>query len=284
MPLQSIFDDCGLTITKYEPVHGGDINHTYCLYCQDAKYFLKVNDASLYIQMFEKEAKGLKALMRNVTAIRIPHVIKYGLAEQDQYLLLEWMETGKPGQDSMEKFGAAMATMHQKTQAYFGWEEDNYIGSLRQDNTKHNSWSLFYSECRILPLVHLLYNGGAFSKQDIAVAELFCKKLGHLFPQETPALLHGDLWAGNFMITSTGDVAIYDPAVYYGHREMDIGMTRLFGGFDQRFYDGYNSMYPLEKNWLQRLPLSQLYPLLVHAVLFGGHYVDAAREIMKRFS
>jgi fructosamine-3-kinase len=85
------------------------------------------------------------------------------------------------------------------------------------------------------------------------------------------------------MIASTGDVAIYDPAVYYGHREMDIGMTKLFGGFDQRFYDEYNGVYPLENNWLQRLPVSQLYPVLVHAVLFGGHYVRSAREIIKRF-
>ncbi|MEP7373770.1 MAG: fructosamine kinase family protein [Chitinophagaceae bacterium] len=284
MPLHSILDDCGLTITKYEPVHGGDINRSYCLYTRDAKYFLKVNDATLYPGMFEKEAKGLEALAQNVTTIRIPQVIKYGLAGQDQYLLLEWMETGKPGKDSMEKFGAAVATMHRQIQPYFGWEEDNYIGSLPQYNTKYDSWSLFYSECRISPLVQLLFNGGAFSKQDIVAVESFCKKLNYLFPQEPPALLHGDLWAGNFMIASKGDAAIYDPAVYYGHREMEIGMTKLFGGFDQRFYDAYSENYPLEKNWLERIPLTQLYPVLVHAILFGGHYVAKAKEIIKPFS
>jgi protein-ribulosamine 3-kinase len=216
MPLQSILDDCGLVITKYEPVHGGDINRSYCLYSRDAKYFLKVNDCTLYPGMFEKEAKGLEALAQNVKTIRIPQVIKCGLAAQNQYLLLEWMETGKPGKDSMEKFGAAMATMHQQVQLFFGWEENNYIGSLPRDNTKHNSWSLFYSECRILPLAQQLFNEGAFSKQDIVVTESFCKKLNHLFPKEPPALLHGDLWAGNFMIASAGDAAIYDPAVYTG--------------------------------------------------------------------
>ena len=283
MPLRSIIDDCNLTITKYEPLHGGDINRSYCLYARETKYFLKVNDAKWYPGMFEKEAKGLEALAKSVGTLKIPQVIKCGLAGQDQYLLLEWIEPGKPGKNSWERFGSAMATMHQRTQPYFGWEEDNYIGSLQQYNTKYDSWSLFYSGCRIMPLVGRLFNTGIFSKEDIAVAETFCKKIDRLFPQEPPALLHGDLWAGNFMMTSAGNTAIYDPAVYYGQREMDIGMTKLFGGFDQRFYDAYNEIYPLEKNWLQRLPLAQLYPLLIHAVLFGGRYTGSAREIMKQF-
>lgn len=282
MSLQSILDNCGLTITKYEQVQGGDINLAYCLYTSDAKYFLKVNDALLYPAMFEKEAKGLKALAENLGIISVPQVLKDGLAGKEQYLLLEWIEGGKPGKDSMERFGSALANMHQKAAPYFGWEENNYIGSLQQDNTIHDSWYSFYTECRIMPLVKVLFNAGAFSKQDIAGAETLCRKISQRFPQETSSLLHGDLWAGNFMITSSGDAAIFDPAVYYGHREMDIGMTKLFGGFDQRFYDGYKSIYPLEKHWLERLPLTQLYPILVHAVLFGGHYISTASEIMKR--
>src|SRR5436190_16236484 len=190
MLIQSIVDDCDLTITQYEPAHGGDINRSYCLYTRDAKYFLKVNHATLYPGMFEKEAKGLKALVKNTEAIRIPQVIKYGLTGQDQYLLLEWIETGKPGNDSMQKFGRAIAIMHQQKQPYFGWEEDNYIGRLPQYNTKYDSWPLFYSECRVMPLVQVLFNTGAFTKQDIVVAESFCKKLNQLFPQEPPALLH----------------------------------------------------------------------------------------------
>jgi fructosamine-3-kinase len=282
MPLRSILDDCNLTITKYEPVHGGDINRSYCLYTRDAKYFLKVNDAKRYPGMFEKEASGLNSLRNNFTG-RIPQVIKSGVILQQQYLLLEWIETGKLKEDTWARFGRALASMHQQAQPYFGWEYANYIGSLPQYNTKHDSWHLFYTECRVMPLVQLLFNTGAFSKHDLAISELFCKKIEKLFPHDSPTLLHGDLWSGNFMITATGDACIYDPAVYYGHREMDMGMTKLFGGFDQRFYDAYNEIYPLEKNWLQRLPLTQLYPLLVHAVLFGGHYTGSAGEIMKRF-
>lgn len=284
MSLQLILDHCGVNIARYEQVSGGDINQAYCLFAGDAKYFLKVNDVSLYPAMFEKEARGLQALAKNATTIKIPRVIKYDAIGNDQYLLMEWIEKGKPVKDSMERFGSAVANMHRHTNSSFGWEEDNYIGSLPQQNSRRDSWPLFYGECRIFPLVRLLFNSGAFSKTDTVAAESFCKKIYQLFPEELPALQHGDLWAGNFMTTNTGGVAIYDPAVYYGHREMDLGMSKLFGGFDPRFYDSYDNIYPLEKKWLQRLPITQLYPLLVHAVLFGGHYVNTAREIIKKFS
>ncbi|HKZ67423.1 MAG TPA: fructosamine kinase family protein [Chitinophagaceae bacterium] len=289
MLLKGILEDCGVTINRYEPVPGGDINHCYCLYAHNAKYFLKVNDAKRYSRMFEKEANGLQALsnglptLERMATLIVPEVIKCGIEKQQQYLLLEWIEAGKAKSNSWENFGAALATMHQQPQSYFGWEEDNFIGNLPQYNTKHNSWHLFYTECRIMPLVEMLFNAGAFNKQNVIDAENLCKRFEQLFPQEPPALLHGDLWSGNFMITSTGEAAIYDPAVYYGHREMDIGMTKLFGGFDQRFYTAYNEVYPLEKSWLQRLSLAQLYPLLVHAALFGGHYVMSVRNIIKQF-
>ena len=290
MSLQSIFDDFGLNINRYEAVHGGDINPSYCLYSADAKYFLKVNDANRYPDMFEKELNGLQALANGLptyeklATLTVPRVIKSGVVQQEQYLLLEWIETGTPKKDFWEGFGECLALLHQKKQSYFGWVENNYIGSLHQYNTNHQSWHLFYTECRIMPLVEILFNMGAFSKHDVTIAESFCKQSDQIFPPEPPALLHGDLWSGNFMITATGDAAIYDPAVYFGHREMDIGMTKLFGGFDNRFYDAYNEVYPLEKDWYKRLPLTQLYPLLVHAVLFGEHYIGSTREIIKQFN
>ena len=116
------------------------------------------------------------------------------------------------------------------------------------------------------------------------MAESLCNRFEQIFPKEPPALLHGDLWGGNYLIDSSGEVAIYDPAVYYGHREMDIGMARLFGGFDPRFYDQYNNTYPLENGWERRVGVTQLYPLLVHAILFGGHYINQARKIVKDFA
>ncbi len=281
MSLQVVMDDCDLSIARAEKVHGGDINHSYCLYANGAKYFLKLNDANRYPSMFEQEANGLQALS-NSSTLTVPGVIKCGLTGHQQYLLLEWIEPGNPDSDFWENFGAAIATMHQQTQPCFGWPADNYIGSLPQCNTQYDSWYSFYTQCRIIPLVKKLFDNRSFTNQDVTAAENLCKNFEHLFPQEPPALLHGDLWSGNFMITSAGEAAIYDPAVYYGHREMDIGMTKLFGGFHQRFYTAYNEIFPLEQNWVQRLPLSQLYPLLVHAVLFGGHYVGNARAILSQ--
>jgi fructosamine-3-kinase len=200
------------------------------------------------------------------------------------------MEHGAPAKDFWEDFGMSLAEMHKKPQAYFGFEEDNFIGSLHQSNgtnastgpaTKTN-WAKFYAEERILPLVDKLITRGDLSKTDRTNAEKLCNKFDSLFPKETPSLLHGDLWSGNFMCAQNGKPCIYDPAVYYGHREMDLGMTKLFGGFDKKFYEAYHATYPLEKNWEQRIPLTQLYPLLVHAILFGGAYVGSVRDILKK--
>jgi len=265
-------------------MRGGDISDAYCLYGGNEKYFLKVNNANRYPGMFEKEARGLNALAKQLPALVIPGVIQNGVVDQRQYLLLQWIEKGLPGKDFWESFGRSLALMHLSIRDYFGWEEDNYIGSLQQDNSRHSQWHIFFSQCRILPLAKILFSSGAFSKKDLTAAESFCNQSNQWFPPEPPALLHGDLWGGNYMISATGCAAVYDPAVYYGHREMDIGMIKLFGGFDQRFYAAYQEVYSMEQNWIQRLPLTQLYPLLVHAVLFGGHYVNSAREILKQFA
>jgi len=281
--LQNIFKDCGLNVQRYEPVNGGDINSSYCLFTSKEKYFLKVNDKNKYSLMFERETNGLDKL-REYCTLKIPQVIKQSSCNDRQYLLLEWLEKGSPKKDMWENFGNALAIMHKQPQQYFGSGEDNYIGSLDQNNDQHDEWHSFYTECRIKPLVKKLFDSGDFTAADIRDADLFCKSLKTILPNEPPSLLHGDLWAGNYMIISSGYAAIFDPAVYCGHREMDIGMTKLFGGFDQRFYGAYNGIYPLEKGWEKRLPITQLYPLLVHAVLFGGHYIDSVKNIFKALS
>ena len=281
--LQNIFKDCDLNVQRYERVHGGDINSSYCLLTSAGKYFLKVNDKNKYPLMFEREANGLGKL-RELCTLKIPQVIKQGSCNDQQYLLLEWMEKGAPKKDMWENFGRGLAMMHKQPQEYFGSNEDNYIGSLVQNNDPHNEWYSFYTECRIKPLVKKLFDAGNYSATDIRDADIFCNNLRSILPNEPPSFLHGDLWVGNYMIISSGYATIFDPAVYFGHREMDIGMTKLFGGFDQPFYDLYNDTYPLEKGWEKRLPVTQIYPLLVHAVLFGGHYIKSVKNILKAFS
>ena len=280
--LQNIFKECGLNVQRYEQVHGGDINSAYCLFTSTRKYFLKVNDKNKYPLMFEREANGLDK-HRQLCTLKIPQVIKHGSCNDHQYLILEWLEKGSSKKDMWENFGSGLAMMHKQPQEYFGLNQDNYIGSLDQKNDSHNEWHSFYTECRIKPLVKKLFDAGDFSATDIRNADLFCNDLKTILPVEPPSFLHGDLWAGNYMITSSGYAAIFDPAIYCGHREMDIGMTKLFGGFDQRFYEAYNETYPLEKGWEKRLPITQLYPLLVHAVLFGGHYISEAKHIFSTF-
>lgn len=273
----------GISIKRSTPVSGGDINEAFKIETDDNKiYFLKINDNFRYPEMFEKEATGLK-ILKSSCHLAVPNVVQCGITDNRQYLMLEWIERGVPAKDCSEDFGKAIAEMHKIPQSYFGFYKDNYIGSLKQINAQHQDWSSFYTHCRMMPLIKKLFENHYISLADVAQAENFCKLLDDIFPAESPSLLHGDLWAGNFMIDQNGYAAIYDPAVYFGHREMDIGMSRLFGGFSKEFYDGYSETYPLEKNWQKRLPYTQLYPLLVHALLFGGHYIRSVKEVFKEF-
>ena len=280
--IAQIAGGCGISFSGFEQVQGGDINEAWQLLSAGTCYFLKLNEADRFPGMFAMEAAGLQAL-RNNSSIIVPQTIQYGLLQEKQWLLLQWIEKGSSNTDSLKNFGAALARMHQQPQAYFGWQQHNYIGSLQQVNTQQDNWAAFYTQCRIMPLVKILFDKHIFSKQDLQHAAALCTAADNLFPQEPPALLHGDLWAGNYMINAGGKAVLYDPAVYFGHREMDIAMTLLFGGFSQSFYDAYNEQYPLQQGWRDRLPLTQLYPLLVHAVLFGGHYVARTREIISKF-
>lgn len=289
MSLQPVIDDCGLKITGYKPVHGGDINEAWCIYTGGTQYFLKINSALSQTSMFEKEARGLLALHEVCVTLGIsdqltvPAVKRFGTVDDLQYLLLEWIDAGRPVDGFWENVGRALAILHQQRQPFFGWHEDNYIGTLVQENTPEEQWPSFYISKRIQPLITLLFDNGAFTAADLKAAEKLYTAVESLFPPEQPSLLHGDLWSGNFMITSSGAAAIYDPAVYFGHREMDLGMTRLFGGFDAAFYDAYHEQYPLSPGWKERIQINQLFPLLVHAILFGGHYIGRARDVIRRF-
>jgi fructosamine-3-kinase len=268
-------------VSSFRPVHGGDINQAFYVESEEGKFFLKLNDAVRFPDMLEKEAGGLKAL--SGSSLKIPAVINHGIIERKQFLILEWLEAGAAGKTSWELFGRGLANLHRRESSFFGWEEDNYIGSLPQVNTPARRWSVFYAEHRIMPLVKKLFDNGSFDQANISSAERLCSQLEKIFPEEPPALIHGDLWSGNFLITKEGLPAVYDPAVYYGHREMDLGMSMLFGGFDADFYRSYDEVYPLESSWKERIPLTQLYPLLVHAILFGGGYIQRCRSILQAF-
>lgn len=272
-----------LEIKNSSTVSGGDINQAFKVNTTDGYYFLKLNDTDSFPLMFEKEAESLHAL-EQATLFKVPSLLAYGDLHGHQYLVLEWLEKSGPSKNFWQQFAAALAQLHLCTNEYFGFSSNNYIGSLPQHNEAYNTWADFYFHQRIHRLTIQLFNRGDFNKQDVSFAESLHSKLKNIFPEEAPSLLHGDLWARNFM--STNDVngknipALFDPAVYYGHREMDIGMSLLFGGFDSSMYEYYNEYFPLEKNWKKRVTLTQLYPLLVHALLFRGSYIERCKAII----
>lgn len=269
-------------ITNIKAVGGGSINQTYKLETEGGNYFIKINDAARYPQMFEKEARGLE-LLKSAETLKVPSVVHYDSSGSDAYLLLEFIESGSSGGDFWERFGSDLAAMHRKSHDYFGLDHDNYMGSLYQYNAPHEKWVDFFVEERLEKQVRLAHDDGAINRNDIALFEKLYPKLDGYFPDEPPALVHGDLWSGNYMAAASGKAALIDPAAYYGHREVDIAMSTLFGRFSPEFYRSYNQAWPMESGWEERLDIYNLYPLLIHVNLFGGGYWGSVKSILKRF-
>lgn len=268
-------------ILSVKPVSGGSINQAFQIKTSQRNYFLKYNDADRFPQMFQKEAKGLE-LLRNSGAINIPEVLLTADAGKHSFLLLEFIDSAPIKADFWDDFGKSLATLHSHKAEKFGLDHDNFMGSLEQSNNFHESWITFFIEERLGPQVRLAREKNAISKNDILAFERLYLKLGDVFPKASPSLLHGDLWSGNFMVNEAGKPCLIDPAVYYGHPEIDIAMTTLFGGFSQRFYEVYNHNNPLEKGWQNRLNIYNLYPLMIHVNLFGGGYLGSVRGILGR--
>ena len=272
-----------LGIDSIVPIKGGDINDAFRLESFDKKYFLKVNSANNFPHLFKKEARALEAIKKTKT-FSVPKVVNVGEAGKDfQYLLLEWMETSTPTVVNWENLGKNLAKLHQNTSKQFGWSEDNYIAIVVQPNSLTDSWSEFYAKNRIMPMMKLLQNKQLINSKQIKSAENLCKQLNSIFPEEKPALLHGDFWNGNILANKKGEFSVIDPAIYYGHREMDLAIAKLFGGFDDVFFDAYHENNPLSPNFEERLPIAQLFPLLIHAYLFEGYYVKDVQTILKKF-
>lgn len=266
-------------INYAEKIPGGDINETYKLSTTEGLLFLKMNDAGSYPDMFLREQNGLN-ILRDTNVLSVPRPLATGTIGTKTFLVTEFMEKGGANPDFWENFGANLARMHRQTQTYYGFPETNYIGTLKQYNTPYSSWPVFYAFNRLQPLTRVAYDQQVLDKSMVVQMEHLWKQLPNIFPDERPSLQHGDLWSGNFMVGKDGKACVYDPAVYYGHREMDLAMTRLFGGFDTRFYFSYQTMYPLAEDWQSRISICQLYPLMVHLLLFGGSYYNTVKEIL----
>ncbi len=273
-------------VTHTSGVGGGCINDAHRLKTSEGPFFVKYNSASRYPGMFEAEAKGL-LLLRNSNTVYVPEVIGFGEEGENSFLVLEFIDSAAQQDDFWFHFGSEMANMHriimgQENKGH-GLDYDNYIGSLPQQNKWHASWIDFFVVERLEAQLRIAREQGSAGPDLSQMFQRLYKHLSDFFPEEPPALLHGDLWSGNFMIGSDGRAVIIDPAVYYGHRYMDLGMSKLFGGFDSAFYEAYNEAYPLEPSWRKSMDIANLYPLMVHVNLFGGGYLSSVKAVLRGF-
>jgi fructosamine-3-kinase len=226
-----------------------------------------------------REAEGLAWLGETAT-VRVPRV----LAVDPRFLVLEWIASAPPAMDHDERLGRALAGLHRHACAGFGGEHDNYVGPLDQDNEPAATWAEFYGRRRIEPLVRRAVYDHRLPAEAVGDAARLLRRLPELTgPPEPPARLHGDLWAGNALTDGHGGPVLVDPAVYGGHREVDLAMMQLFGGFSSRVFAAYDEANPLAAGHRDRVALYQLYPLLVHTVLFGGGYAGAALQALRRY-
>ncbi len=274
----------GSEIESLDSISGGCISSAVKLETKTGKnYFLKLNALSSN-DMFLKEANGLREL-REANSLRVPGVI---LADES-FILLEYISPGKRRSDFFEDFGRRFAGLHKFTSESFGFFEDNFIGSTVQknipDGSEKNNWIEFFWNKRILFQFDLAEkNGYARAELREGIIQLE-NKIEEILSgsEEEPSLLHGDLWGGNFMTDESGSACLIDPAVYYGHREADLAMTQLFGGFDKSFYSAYNECFPLKDGWQYRQNVYRLYHVINHLNLFGWGYYPQAVSLIQSY-
>ncbi len=266
-------------ISAIQSVSGGCINQAFIIESSTHSYFVKLNQASL-VNMFAAEFAGLEEIVQTAT-IKAPRPISYGVTEQQAFLIMEMVQFGSGNTQSEQKMGQQLAAMHQIEQPYFGWQQDNTIGSTPQINTRNDHWIEFWHTQRLNFQLSLAEQNG-YSTTLISKGQQLSDSLACFFSDYTPksSLLHGDLWGGNAAISQTGEPVIFDPACYYGDREADLAMTELFGGFSPTFYAAYQESSPLDAGYRTRKTLYNLYHILNHLNLFGSGYQRQAEQML----
>ena len=269
------------SISRLTEAGGGSISHALVAETDKGKYFVKRNSIQ-FLAMFEAEADGLQALSA-CPSLRVPHVIGCESDELHAYLILEYINMYPLPEGNISAVaGQTLAELHGITNNNFGWHQSNFIGSTPQSNIIHENWSEFFAHERLLPQLALAKNRRA--DRLVASGERLAENLHVFFTSYRPAavLLHGDLWRGNAAIDKHGKLVLFDPAVYFGDRETDLAMTRLFGGFPSDFYAAYTETQPLSAGYSQRQTLYNLYHVLNHFNLFGGAYQHEAEHMIRR--
>lgn len=272
----------GSRVRRASAIVGGDINEAHAVDLEDGRtVFVKHSSRSLP-GTFSAEARGL-AWLSSARALRVPEVL--ATSEEPPFLALQFLAPGRPRGDFDEELGRGLAALHRAAPGCFGLDHDNFIGRLPQPNGKRDSWAEFYREQRLGFQLSLAARSGRLTApMKRGFERLFIRLEDRLGPAEPPARLHGDLWGGNVHVAPDGAPCLIDPAVYGGHREVDLAMMRLFGGFSSRCFRAYEEAYPLSPGAEERMRLYQLYPLLVHLNLFGGSYGASVEETLRACS
>lgn len=288
--LQSQLDG-PVEIVRLSRCSGGCINAAHLVDLADGRQFF-VKSKRVALHAFHCEARGLEEL-RSTECIAVPQVLGVGeLPDGLAFLAMEAIPTAPPSAGFWESFGRSLAELHRHAApSRFGYHEANFIGATPQPNEWTTTWSEFYASQRLTPQLKLacasnLIEGGLESRFRLLIERLprmlECEQ-GSADAQPRASLLHGDLWSGNYLARDDGAAVLIDPAVYYGHREAELSLPLLFGGFPRAFYDAYEEAWPLEADWRSRNELYQLYHLMNHANLFGGGYIESCVRILNRF-
>jgi len=272
----------GAAVVATAPLAGGDTSSATKLRLSDGSTAIMKTHPHPPPGFFAAEANGLRWLGEATAdgGVHVPEV----LGADDDCLILRWVEPGKASTEAAAAFGHALAMTHAAGAASYGGEVDGFISKLPLPNTPCDTWAEFYAVRRVLPYLKLARDRGAIDEAEAATVEGVIGRLTSLLPQEPPARLHGDLWNGNVLWGQEARVWLIDPAAYGGHRELDLAMLALFGlPHLPRVLEAYQDHTPLAEGWEERVPLHQLFPLLVHAALFGGGYGTRAAEAAGRY-
>lgn len=282
--IQDVIQDMGDTssVKMIQPVSGGDINDAFFVETGEERYFIKVN-SDAEEGFFSYEADGLQRLQATGT-LAVPEVYYEGNKNGTPVIILEWVE-GKRGQWTEEQLGQGLAHMHQAEGQAFGLAYDNYIGKMTQPNGWHNDWLTFFRDQRIGWQANVAREKGYWNQKREKRFETLYSRLDEWLPENpNPAMLHGDLWGGNWLVGPGGEPYLIDPAVFYGHHEYDLAFTELFGGYSSLFYEAYREVQPIPKEYEDRRPLYQLLYLLFHLNSFGETFGAPVDRILKTYA
>ena len=271
----------GQPVRSAARVSGGDVAEAFRLQLDDGQVVFAKTRAGAAPDFFDTEARGLRWL-RAADALPVPDVLF--VSSDPPLLVLEWIDESHRRPVSDVEFGRALAALHGAGAPCFGREDCRPTGSRGLPNDPCTTWAEFFGERRLLPLARLASDEGALPATTVAMLETIASRLGEFeASDEAPARLHGDLWAGNRLVDASGQSWLIDPAAHGGHREFDLAMMQLFGGWADDAFAAYDEAAPLAPGWQERIGLHQLAPLAVHAIKFGGGYVGATAETARRY-